>query len=93
MMLPFRIDPAKSLAEIADAQHKVAGAFARLARMRDQMRFRARRLHQRYDARQSGFGIEPNVFGPNAEYHPASTPTRRWRSDKDRMQVGEQKVS
>ena len=34
MMIPFRVDPAKSLAELADAQRKVA-ALARLARMRD----------------------------------------------------------
>ena len=35
MMIPFRVDPAKSLAELADAQRKVAGVLARLARMRD----------------------------------------------------------
>ena len=35
MMLPLRIDAAKSIAELADAQQKVAGALARLARLRD----------------------------------------------------------
>ena len=35
MMLPIRIDPAKSIAELADAHQKVAGAITRLARLRD----------------------------------------------------------
>ena len=51
----------------------------RLARMRNQMHFRARRFHQRHGATQPGFGVEPEVFGPNAENDPAfGRALRRW---------------